>query len=236
MPRKPAANAEIRKARRKEILRAAARVFAERGLREAKVSDIARAAGLSHGLIYHYFDSKDALAEAIFDEKLNQMSNILASGLGEGSVIERLARGCELFVEQTSAEPEVALFVTQAVVNRALPDSLRERLTGSAQAAFEQLTTLITEGQKTGEVDDNVPAGALATAVAALVRGLSLFHEVKVGPTPVAPPVDVIARLLCPRSCAAGTESDPSKTQAPRKRAAPKARTAGRRRRNSESS
>jgi AcrR family transcriptional regulator len=236
MPRKPAANAEIRKARRKEILRAAARVFAERGLREAKVSDIARAAGLSHGLIYHYFDSKDALAEAIFEEKLGQMSEVMASGFTEGPVLDRLARGCELFIAQTNAEPELALFVTQAIVNRALPDRLRKRMTRNAKLAFEQLIAMIEEGQRTGEIANDAPADSLATAVAALIRGLSLFHEVKVGPTPSAPPGDVIARLLRPRSSppAALSQKKRSSTAPTPLAAAQKARTAGRRRRTTE--
>lgn len=234
MPRKPAANAEIRKARRKEILRVAARVFAERGLREATVSDIAHAAGLSHGLIYHYFDSKDALAEAIFEEKLAQMAEVMASGFAGGPVIERLTRGCELFIAQTNAEPELALFVTQAMVNRALPDRLRRRLERSGKTALKQLTAMIAEGQKTGEVANDAPADALATAVAALIRGLSLFHEVKVGPTPSAPPSDVIARLLRPRSAPPAAVSDENPTPKAPPRASTKARTAGARRRTTE--
>ncbi len=57
-PRKEEQNQQIRDERREEILQAALRVFARKGLVAAKITDIANAAGLSHGLIYHYFSSK----------------------------------------------------------------------------------------------------------------------------------------------------------------------------------
>jgi AcrR family transcriptional regulator len=48
-----------------EILRAAERVFAERGFMATKISDIARAAGLATGTLYNYFDSKDEILRSL---------------------------------------------------------------------------------------------------------------------------------------------------------------------------
>src|SRR5690554_8173982 len=60
-PRKPEENQELLAQRRTEILEAALKVFARRGLAGTKVGDIAATAGLSHGLLYHYFRSKDEI-------------------------------------------------------------------------------------------------------------------------------------------------------------------------------
>jgi AcrR family transcriptional regulator len=60
-PRKPEDNQEILDQRRTEILEAALKVFAHRGLAGTKVGDIAATAGLSHGLLYHYFRSKEEI-------------------------------------------------------------------------------------------------------------------------------------------------------------------------------
>lgn len=49
---------------RADILDAALRVFAARGLHKASVREIARAAGADPALVYHYFDDKDALFAA----------------------------------------------------------------------------------------------------------------------------------------------------------------------------
>jgi TetR/AcrR family fatty acid metabolism transcriptional regulator len=55
-------------ARREQILRAATRVFAEKGFSRATTREVAREAGISEGTIYNYFEDKDALLMAIMDE------------------------------------------------------------------------------------------------------------------------------------------------------------------------
>ncbi len=50
--------------RREQIIEAALRVFAQKGFAGATNKDIARAAGITPGLIYHYFPSKEALLKA----------------------------------------------------------------------------------------------------------------------------------------------------------------------------
>jgi AcrR family transcriptional regulator len=54
--------------KRRQILGAAVRVFARKGFHASRVGDIAEEAGVAHGLLYHYFDSKDAVLEAVFHE------------------------------------------------------------------------------------------------------------------------------------------------------------------------
>ncbi|MDH7498134.1 MAG: helix-turn-helix domain-containing protein, partial [Syntrophomonadaceae bacterium] len=49
---------EERKEKRQLILEAAARVFSQRGYHQAKVEEIAAAAGVGKGTVYEYFDSK----------------------------------------------------------------------------------------------------------------------------------------------------------------------------------
>jgi TetR/AcrR family fatty acid metabolism transcriptional regulator len=67
---RPAATAEIPQpqAKRERILRAAIEVFAQSGYFNAKVSEIARAAGVADGTIYLYFDGKEDLLISIFRE------------------------------------------------------------------------------------------------------------------------------------------------------------------------
>lgn len=54
--------------RREQILEVALQVFAEKGFDRATNKDIAQAAGVTSGLIYHYFESKEELLKAIFKE------------------------------------------------------------------------------------------------------------------------------------------------------------------------
>ena len=218
MPRRPALNAEIRDNRREEILRAALRVFAERGLKNATVSDIARAAGMSHGLLYHYFASKDALVEALFEQKFEGMRLINEDVFaGEGPVLPRMERACERMLAQTEADPDLALFVTQTLVSRAVPEALRARMAENGRLALDQLAALIAEGQRTGEIASDASPESLATAVAALVRGLALFHEIKLAQERPAPPRDVLTRLLRPQP-AAPEKAPPLRTPSKKRR------------------
>ena len=54
--------------KRRQLLDAAVRVFARKGFHASRVGDIAEEAGVAHGLLYHYFKSKDQVLEAVFQE------------------------------------------------------------------------------------------------------------------------------------------------------------------------
>ena len=68
----PSAVAEQTIDRRRELLDAAARVFARKGFHASRVGDIAEEAGVAHGLLYHYFRSKEEVLETIFRETWGQ--------------------------------------------------------------------------------------------------------------------------------------------------------------------
>jgi TetR/AcrR family fatty acid metabolism transcriptional regulator len=59
--------------KRQRILEAAVRVFARSGFHTSRVGDIAEEAGVAHGLLYHYFSSKDEVLATIFRENWRQL-------------------------------------------------------------------------------------------------------------------------------------------------------------------
>jgi TetR/AcrR family fatty acid metabolism transcriptional regulator len=59
--------------KRTRILNAAVTVFAEKGFHQARVSDVADAAGVADGTIYLYFKSKDDLLLTLFEEKMDEI-------------------------------------------------------------------------------------------------------------------------------------------------------------------
>ena len=68
-------------ARRRQILDAAKRTFAAEGFHGTKMADVARAAGLSYGAVYWYFDSKDALFHALMDAEHEALRAHIAEAL-----------------------------------------------------------------------------------------------------------------------------------------------------------
>ena len=71
MPRTKEQNEEIRNRTRRLILDSSLKLFANKCFHGTSISDIAGAAGISKGLAYNYFESKDKILEAIFNDALN---------------------------------------------------------------------------------------------------------------------------------------------------------------------
>jgi AcrR family transcriptional regulator len=65
--------------KRRQLLDAAVRVFARKGFHATRVGDIAEEAGVAHGLLYHYFKSKDEVLEAVFHENWSVLLLRIAS-------------------------------------------------------------------------------------------------------------------------------------------------------------
>ena len=80
-------------ATRKRILDAALGVFRERGFEAATMREIASAAGVAVGAAYYYFDSKDALVMAFYEQAQQEMAPELDRILGASRTLEQRLRG-----------------------------------------------------------------------------------------------------------------------------------------------
>lgn len=67
----------IRGEKRQQIIDVAVRLFADKGFHASSISMIAKEAGISKGLMYNYFDSKEALLQAIMDEITFDVMNMM---------------------------------------------------------------------------------------------------------------------------------------------------------------
>jgi len=63
----------LQEEKRRLILDAAVRVFAQKGYHTSRVGDIAEEAGIAHGLLYHYFASKEEVLETVFRENWSEL-------------------------------------------------------------------------------------------------------------------------------------------------------------------
>jgi AcrR family transcriptional regulator len=94
-PRTAEQNEQIRTETRGRIVHDALELFAEHGYAGTSVRMIAEAAGVSTGLLYTYFDNKQALLRAIFDESIADVraSFALADQAPPKQRLEQLVRG-----------------------------------------------------------------------------------------------------------------------------------------------
>ena len=77
MPRTEEQFHEIRERSKTQILNSSLKLFAEKGFKGTSISDIAKDAKISKGLIYNYFESKTAIVEAIYLHLLNEMQRMM---------------------------------------------------------------------------------------------------------------------------------------------------------------
>ncbi len=179
-PREAAGRTDEEPEKRRAILHAAVRVFAEKGYQGCRIADVARAAHVAYGLVYHYFRNKDELLESVFAEQWAILINaIRAVDEGPGTAADKVA-GIYAFVFDVYKTAPAAVRVLILEVTRTT-HALRA---GSTRETFEQAVQLVAdivrEGQGRGELkrdlDPVVAAtgilGALELAVSGMVVGL----------------------------------------------------------------
>lgn len=136
--------------RRERLLDAALEVFVEKGVDRATVKDIAAAAGVTPGLLYHYFESKGAVLAALLAERtfLAELRELLdaAADRPATEVLPALVRGYRQVLADNQGM--VALFFGAGPTN------------GDVR---QTMTEFVAEGQRLlgGYLDARVTAGEL---------------------------------------------------------------------------
>ena len=92
----PAPSGTGRSQRRADVIKIASELFAQKGFRATTVREIAEAAGILSGSIYHHFDSKEAIGDEVLsgflDEVLADYRSAVSSGTDPADVLERIVR------------------------------------------------------------------------------------------------------------------------------------------------
>jgi AcrR family transcriptional regulator len=165
------------------LLEAAKRVFEDVGFLDARISDISKRAGLSHGSFYHYFDSK----EQIFREVAEAQERLLtetapASGATEpppDSHRERIRQANRRYLEQYRDEARIMGMIEQVSRYDEHVNAVRAATQKHfAERAERSIRRLQAEGVADRDVDPAIAATALGAMVARfaelwLVQGYS---------------------------------------------------------------
>lgn len=87
-----------------ELLDAAERLFTEQGYTETSIQDIVAAAGVTRGALYHHFDSKSRVFEAVFERQQRKLVESQTRQLvGEPDAWVQIRRGCQIYLMDTLA-------------------------------------------------------------------------------------------------------------------------------------
>ena len=142
---------------RARLLAAAKEIFEENGFLEARISDIAERAGLSHGSFYHYFDSKEEIfrevAAAIEDQLSAPLGSVILDPTSDATPQERIREAMRLHLESYRKEARIIGVIEQ--VSR-YDDQVRTARTEHMGKYRRQVAESIRRLQRHGMVDPNL--------------------------------------------------------------------------------
>jgi TetR/AcrR family transcriptional regulator, fatty acid metabolism regulator protein len=166
-----AARADRQADRRRQILEAAVKVFAEKGFHASRVGDVAEEAGIAYGLVYHYFKSKEDLLETIFrttwTEMLARVHEVEEAKIPAAEAVRQVTA---LILRTWRRDPELVRVLVREVTRNQHVQQEVEEIT----SAMEALERIIRKGQESGEFRTDLdPRLAAAVFYGALEEVLS---------------------------------------------------------------
>jgi TetR/AcrR family fatty acid metabolism transcriptional regulator len=158
--------------KRERILIAAERIFARHGFFAARVSEIAREAGVADGTIYLYFKSKDDLLISLFENRMKQVNDKLRGAIADRPPAEQLRAFIQTYLQLVSDEPTAAEVLT--IELRQSSKFMKEYDNPQFADFLRMLGGIIADGQARGELDPAIPSHIAARMIFGIVDELAL--------------------------------------------------------------
>jgi TetR/AcrR family fatty acid metabolism transcriptional regulator len=159
--------------KRERILDAAERVFAQHGFFAARVSEIAKEAGVADGTIYLYFKSKDDLLISLFESRMERFNEMLGRAIQPAArPIDRLLALIRTYLTLVREQPRVAEVLT--IELRQSAKFMKEASNPKFGDLLRMLAGIVAEGQAAGELGDSIPAPIAARMIFGILDELAL--------------------------------------------------------------
>jgi TetR/AcrR family fatty acid metabolism transcriptional regulator len=148
--------------KKKIIIDAALKLFSKKGYTRARMMDIAKEAGMSYGLLYHYYKSKDAIFETIVEDWWSKLFSELASLKGSKLPIKNnLEKFIRFLLNAYATNPQqVEIYVTE--VSRGFVYHSEHRVRENFLWVFALCEQLFAVYQDRGELRHDISTHHLA--------------------------------------------------------------------------
>jgi TetR/AcrR family fatty acid metabolism transcriptional regulator len=166
---------EAKDDRKRQILKAAVEVFAEKGYHGCRISDVAERAGVAYGLVYHYFGNKEALLASIFETNWAVFAKAIEDISEQDTPTqEKFRQIVEFMLGAFELNPLIVkVLVIEFGRNSRLGDALDQP--GVARV-FTAVQRLLKTGAAAGELREGIDARALTIILlGALEAALASF-------------------------------------------------------------
>ncbi len=147
--------------KRRLILNAAIRVFAQKGFHRCRISDIASEAGVAYGLVYHYFEHKEAILNTIFDENWGLFTKVLETIKEQPEPLEKkLLAVVSMLLDAYKLFPDIIQVIVMEIARSS--KFLKKPKIEAFEKSFQRFADILEHHKKTGEVRGDVDTKLLA--------------------------------------------------------------------------
>jgi len=179
------------------ILAAAVRVFATKGYHTSRVGDIAEEAGIAHGLLYHYFGSKEEVLQTVFRENWSQLLEAFTRiETSDAPPLQQLGAIAKVLLRSWRDQPDLVRVMVREV---ARSPQLQEQV-DEIRAVFLVIQRVIERGQADGsfrpELDARLASWIFYGGLEELLTGWVL-GQLPDGDEEVARAEQTVVDLLC---------------------------------------
>ncbi len=174
-------NRQLREAQYARILTSSLSLFVSRSFAATRVADIAADAGVSPGLLYHYFPGKDDILAALLQDSLPRLeAAALELEALSRPVADKIRMALQRLIEGIQTNSDTSkhhLLIAQISACDVLPDAARAILGQHARTPYAVMERLFAQGQAEGSVRDG-DARQMAMIFWSLVKGLAIHHAI----------------------------------------------------------
>jgi AcrR family transcriptional regulator len=164
---------------RQRIIDAARQCFAQYGYAKTTTKDIATAADITTGAIYHYFDSKQAVFAAVSTQVSELVLGAFARAVdGRDGFVERIRALFEAAVELNQRDPSLASFSAVMPIEVQRHDEVRDALGPRLLDSFHFFERLVDDARDRGELAADADRSAVVDMLVACTMGLAQLAAV----------------------------------------------------------
>lgn len=165
------------------VIKVVSEMFLLRGFACTSMDDVVKQSGVSKSNIYYHFKSKDDLTLAVLENYISTLQSLFReqSQAEDGRLLPRLERYIEQLIQDLAERdcvggcPLMSLMVEAGKTNEAV----RVRLAQFFQQQKDQLTQLLDEGKRRGEVRNDLPASVLASLISSWLEGMLMLASIQ---------------------------------------------------------
>jgi len=157
------------------LMRSAAKVFADRGLQQASIDEVAEEAGFTKGAFYANFKNKEELFLAMLDERFAQrIEDIEAVIAGEGTAAEKARRYGDTFAQTLRADREWERLFFEFSAYAARDEDFRQELVTRYRAMRKRIAAALEADSREHAKEPTLPPEHIALMTNAMSNGFAL--------------------------------------------------------------